>query len=398
MLQQNQATNLLCLSLSTTSMRKFFCCLLVLSSVHVFASDSLQVGMSSDRLKSGDTLDFKCVIPEFASLKLLNATLNVWIEDMQRTKRWKFRYPIINGEINASLAISDKIPDGRYAVNFLVQRGFFKIMGNIQDHEKRDSNLTYMMISKSQKSSYLDITHVNPDGSFRLKSTLFADSAYFIFSPPRKVRNNYLAIDIETPLDSAFTPVLYKTLFLTVGDPKMVMKKYTDTSAYHFTSEELLDPGFLPNVTVTGKFKSKVQQYDEEYSRGLFQRDDAMVFDGIESDQIARSISVLRFLETKVPGLTIAMNESGQEVAKWRHEPVEVYIDEFKMEAGDYNIISPLEIAMIKVYRPPAQLSSFSGGAGAIAIYTKKGKYASNTRNRHNFIVKGYTKIESVWE
>jgi hypothetical protein len=42
-------------------------------------------------------------------------------------------------------------------------------------------------------------------------------------------------------------------------------------------------------------------------------------------------------------------------------------------------------------------LSGFSGGAGAIAIYTKRGAYADN-RAKHNFVVKGYTSIDSVWE
>ncbi len=380
-------------------MRTLFFAFCFLSALTVAnASDSLQVSLNTTQFKTGDTIDFKCVIPEFESLKLLNATLNVWVEDVQRTKRWKYRYPIINGEVSASLVISDKIPDGRYALNFMVQRGFFKVMGEVLDHEKRDTQLTYMMIPKNKKSSYFDVAKVNSDGSFRLKSTLFADSAFFIFSPPRKVRNNYLAIHIETPLDSAFTPVLYKTNFITVGDPKMLTRNRTDTSRYLFQSEELLDPGLLPNVTVTGKYKSKMQQYDEEYSRGLFQRDDAYMFDGIESDQIARSISVLRFLEGKIPGLMIVMNGAGQEVAKWRNEIMEIYIDEFRMDSTEYSVVSPTEIAMIKVYRPPAQLSSFSGGAGAIAIYTKKGNYASNSRNRHNFIVKGYTNIESVWQ
>lgn len=74
-------------------MRTLLCCLLFFVSIKSFASDSLQVNMTSMQLKTGDTLDFKCVIPDFEALKLLNATLNVWIEDVQRTKRWKFRYP-----------------------------------------------------------------------------------------------------------------------------------------------------------------------------------------------------------------------------------------------------------------------------------------------------------------
>ena len=53
---------------------------------------------------------------------------------------------------------------------------------------------------------------------------------------------------------------------------------------------------------------------------------------------------------------------------------------------------------MIKVFRPPAQLSSFSGGAGAIAVYTKKGEFANNIRNKHNFIVRGYSPFDGDWK
>lgn len=379
-------------------MRKLFILCWVLLATTARASDSLQINFTTKTFVKGDTLEFSCKVPGFAALRLLNATLNVWIEDMEKTKRWRFRYPMINGEVAASLIISDKIPDGRYAVNFLVQRGFFKIMGQVLDNGKNDTSINYIMIPKNKSATYFDNARVAPDGNFRLKSTLFADSAFFIFSPPKKLRNNYLSIKIETPLDSAFTPVLYQTDFITVGDPKMLLSSKTDTSRYVFQSAELLDPGFLPNVTVRAKIKSKVQQYDEQYSRGLFQKEDALVFDGIESDQIGRSISVLRFLEGKVPGLIIEMNETGQEIAKWRREICEIYIDEFRMDSSSLSLISPTEIAMIKVYRPPAQLSGFSGGAGAIAIYTKKGEFSSNGKSRHNFIVKGYTRIDSVWD
>ena len=364
----------------------------------VYGSDSLHISINSKRFVKGDTLEFQASIPDYAGLKLSSATLNVWIEDIQRNRRWKFRYPIVNGEVSASLAISDRIPEGRYAINFLVQKGFFKVLGQVQNHEKKDTSMVYMMIPKDKKGSYFDNAKVEKDGSFRLKSTLFADSAFFIFSPGKKVKNNYLAINIETPLDSAFTPVLHETLFISIGDPKILMLKNTDTGKYVFKSDDLLDINMLPNVTVTSKFKSKVEQYDEEYSRGLFIRDDAIVFDGLGSDQISRSISVMMFLQGKIPGLTIEKNENGQDVAKWRNEVAEIYVDEFRMDSTDHTFISPTEIAMIKVYRPPAQLSGFSGGAGAIAIYTKKGAFANNSKSRHNFVVKGYTKVESVWE
>lgn len=378
--------------------RAVFFVFLYFSSALAYGADSLQINISNTHFVNGDTLEFHCSIPGFAGLKLSSATLNVWIEDVQRSRRWKFRYPIINGEVSAALAISDKIADGRYAVNFLVQHGFFKVQGQVQDHDKKDSSLVYMMIPKNRKGSYFDNTRVERDGSFRLKSTLFADSAFFIFSPARKVKNNDLSIHIETPLDSAFIPVLRETKFITIGDPKMLLLKNTDTSHYVFSSAGLPDVNILPEVTVTSKFKSKMEQYDDEYSSALFRRDDALVFDGLESDALSRSASVMMFLQGRVPGLTIEKTPEGLDVAKWRNEIAEIYVDEFRLEPSDHTFISPAEVAMIKVFRPPAQLSAFSGGAGAIAIYTRRGIFADNNKSKHNFVVKGYTNVDSRWE
>ena len=379
-------------------MRKLVCILyLFFAGVSVYGSDSLRISFTTKTFVKGDTLEFKCTVPNFAELKLQSATLNVWIEDVEKKHRWKYRYPMINGEVSASLTVSDKIPDGRYAVNFMVQRGFFKVYGEVLDHEKKDTSIIYIMIPKNKSGSYFDNAHVAPDGSFRLKSTLFADSAFFIFAPSRKVKTNYLSIHIETPLDSAFSPVLYETHFITVGAPAMLLNKKNDTSHYAFQSADLLGIT-LPNVTVTTKAKTKMQQYDEEYASGLFHRDDAILFDGLGSDEISRSINVLMYLQGRVPGLTIEKNESGQDIAKWRNEIVDIFIDEFRLDPSDASLVATSEIAMIKVFRPPAQLSGLSGNAGAIAIYTKKGAFMGDNKAKHNFIVKGYTKIESVWE
>ena len=373
----------------------FFCLFTMYESQ---AADSLQIVFSKTITKTGDTLDFRCYLPFFAESKLTSATLHLWIEDLEKKKRWKFRYPIVNGEVIGSLAIANTVPDGRYAFNFLVQRGFFKVGGEVKDHDKKETAINYMMILRNNKGSYFDNAVVDADGRFKLKSTLFQDSAYFIFSPVKKVRNNYLSIKIETPLDSVFIPVLSATRFITVGEEKNAIGKKNDTSRYAFQTNAPIGDETLPGVTVTGKAKKKVQQYDEAYSSGLFKRDDAMVFDGLEDDEISRYPSLFLFLQTKVPGLTTTTDATGQQVAKWRNEVVELYIDEFRMQPSDEGFVVPSEVAMIKVFRPPAQLSSFSGGAGAIAVYTKKGEFANNIRNKHNFIVRGYSPFDGDWK
>jgi hypothetical protein len=183
-----------------------------------------------------------------------------------------------------------------------------------------------------------------------------------------------------------------QTEYITVGHA------ITDRhSQYHFDMS-VIDSVTLPEVVVTGHTKSKMQQYDEAYSSSMFQRNDAIVFDGLDDEQISRSISVLQFLRGRVPGLTIVKNEDGLDLAKWRNEVAEIYVDEFRLDASELNFISPLDVAMIKVYRPPAMLSPFSGGAGAIAIYTKKGEFADTDHAKHNFIVKGYTNLDSNWQ
>ena len=105
---------------------------------------------------------------------------------------------------------------------------------------------------------------------------MFVDSAFFVFAPDNKVKKNYLAVVIETPLDSAFVPVLEKTQFITIGDPSLLVGKQRDTSHYAFQPEEI-DNTLLPGVTVTTKFKNKVEQFNAEYSHGLFQNEDAIV-------------------------------------------------------------------------------------------------------------------------
>jgi hypothetical protein len=372
--------------------------LFILTAYTAQANDSLQISFTKTVFKTADTIEFRCFLPYYAQSQLSNATLNVWIEDLEKTKRWKFRYPIINGEVDAALAISDKIPDGRYAISFLVQYGFFRIFGEVKDHLKKDTAIYYMLIQKNNsKMNYFDMAHVEANGNFRLKSTLFSDSAFFIFSPAKKTRLNDLAIKIETPLDSVFTPVLSATQFITVGDPKMLVSKKTDTSGYILNLNEQ-GVTLLPGVTVTSIAKKKVDLYDEQFSSGLFRKSDVIIFDGLESNDIANSVSLLQFLQVRVAGLTIGKDANGQDIAKWRDVPVEIYIDEFRVDNADHTLVATSDIAMIKVFRPPAMLSSSSAGAGAIAIYTKKGGFANDNGAKHNFVVKGYTPIESVWQ
>ena len=141
-----------------------------------------------------------------------------------------------------------------------------------------------------------------------------------------------------------------------------------------------------------------MQQYEESYTSGLFKNDNAYVFDGLENDELAQSQSLAWFLQQKVPGLNVAIDSANNEVFKWREEICSIFIDEFEVMPGEQMMVFPRDIAMIKVFRPPFQYSSTTGFGGAIAIYTKKGKFVDNNGAKFSFILKGYTAFDSVWK
>ncbi len=360
-------------------------------------SDSLNIQLNKKTFKKGDTLDFSCIIPNFEEVKLNAASLHVWIDHISTGTRWKFRYPFINGEAQASLVLAKTLPDGHFAVNFMVQKGYFRLSGQLKDKFKDENNINYLMVPKN-KRTYMETITLNKDGFFRLKSTLFEDSAYFVFTPVKKNAKNNLNISIETPLDSSFIPEMESRIWISVGNVRRAMNK-EDSAAYAFNMITSSGTDLLPNVTVVGKYKKKVEQYDDYYSSGPFKRDDVMIFDGLEDETMARSMSILRFLESKVPGLIVEKDqETMVEMARWRGEPAEIYLDEFRVTPQDIWIVSPSDVAMVKVYRPPAMLSPLSGAAGAIAIYTKRGEFAGKNRFKHSFTVKGYTPAETIWQ
>ncbi|WP_439504988.1 hypothetical protein [Sediminibacterium sp.] len=357
-------------------------------------NDSISINLSKPVYIQGDSLELRIYYPNYINKKLKSATAHIWIDHLGTKQRWKFRYPMIEGEVNAALKISEQIPSGNYAISCLIQSGFYRMQGQVVEREKQDTVINYMMRT-STKQMMVDRVKVDAKGFFTMKPMLFQDTASFYFSPAKKPKKNYLAILLKTPVDSVFEPVVTQTVFFNVGkEGTYIEKKYDYTLS-------LDDPDLssdLPNVTVYTKAKTKLQQYEETYTSGLFKNDNAYVFDGLENDELAQSQSLAWFLQQKVPGLNVAIDSANNEVFKWRDELCTIFIDEFEVMPGEQMMVFPRDIAMIKVFRPPFQYSSTTGFGGAIAIYTKKGKYIDNNGAKFSFILRGYTAFDSVWK
>ena len=147
-----------------------------------------------------------------------------------------------------------------------------------------------------------------------------------------------------------------------------------------------------------------IQEFDKEYSSFMFNSPFAKIIDGIESDEISKNSNLLNFLMLRIPGLKIIdeiSDEAGWYFLKLRDKfPVDLYIDESKIENAGQLYINPSDVAMIKIIGPlqggPLTLMTKEPHA-TVAIYSKRGNYEDNLR-KYNFLVKGYTPSLIIWK
>lgn len=352
---------------------------------------------STDRshYSKGDTIVLSCIVKDFKKDSTRFASLYVYVENVDTKKRWSLRYPLIDGQLAANLVVDSAISDGRYAFNFVVRKSFFSMRGFAADQES--AKLSYSMFTKKGDTYFNDVT-TDRNGNFSLRGVLFEDTCYFIFS---KLNTPDLTVEIDTRLDSAFTPDRAETHFVYIGKADTLSSVLEANYKSDIESFETMS-ATLPEVTVTGLKKKKIELFDKEFSTGLFQNPAARVFDGLESSAIENSQDILDFLKTHVAGLQVSMANDGTYTLQWRGPNsfrggtnVDFFLDEFKVNSITRGLVSTGDIAMVKAYPPPAYLSA-GGVNGAIAIYTKRGQYG-NSRSRNKFRVFGYTPVDSVW-
>jgi hypothetical protein len=321
---------------------------------------------------------------------LQNAILNVVIEQTNKKSRNAFRFPFIKGEAAANIIIGQDIPDGNYAMYFLVQKAFPQLEGSIQHYQSKTKELNYLMLLKN-KPAYMGTVNVNEEGNFKTPKFTFADTANYIFFEAGN-KKSYLDISIQYPADSTYDAIAEAHEFIKVGD----LVADLDYATFEFNLNDKIDnkPNTLQTVTVNTRVKKKIELFDEAYSTGLFKGGFPTVFDGIESESIARSFDVFTFLQSRVAGISQKTNALGGATLYWRGQPLTVFIDEFKVDEDFVNMINVNDIAMIKVFPP------FSGGPsnnGSIAIYTRRGSYELPNARKFKFLVRGFTPSETYW-
>lgn len=129
-------------------------CVLALSlynKVQAQNTASLSVQFSKTAYRKGDTISIEASLADYKTIAKA-ASLQLLVENVKTGKKWKFRYPLINGFIHAKLAIDSSMEDGLYVFNFLLQKNFFSLTGQVPNAGKKDKLLNYAMIAKAGKA------------------------------------------------------------------------------------------------------------------------------------------------------------------------------------------------------------------------------------------------------
>lgn len=351
---------------------------------------------SNTVVKNGDTLNFEINLANsFKSIK--TASVHLWIEEITTGRKWHYKYPLLNGNLNASLKIDSTLKPGNYAFNFMMQRNFFRIKGKLKNPEKKDNLVNYVLLSKD-KEIVTGILPLDYDKSFISEYMLFQDSAHILFSRPSHKGSN-MQIEFINDLDSIYKVEDSITNFITIlNEQDSSIIQNPAPSNYQFNNTDNRYKTIMPAVVVNSKSKRIIDDYQKENVSGMFSGVDGTVIDGLTSDEIANSNNLLNFLTFKVPGLSIKTSDEGTDELVWRKRRTDIFVNEIKVEADLLQDIIPAEIAMIKIYGPGIPVAFGSAEGGTIAIYMKHGIYLKKNKPTNNFYINGYTGLNAIWK
>lgn len=393
-------------------LKAIFSALVLLFILEASASDSLPVSMNGRLFRAGDTARFTWDGHAIGK-GLPRATIHLWVDHLESGKRWKFRYPVVNGVSGGYLAVSPSLEEGTYAFNFLASDQFLEISGEAKKLKiktalnyktrKMDTilleeqpglmgkQIAYAFMDREEGLLLDSVMTIDAMGRFRIPPVIFGDTVNLILDA-NKFGDRY-RFDMKTPLDTTFVPFYQETIFVRVEGPENL--KPADTGNYVFNFVDRYPNAItLEEVKVSGVAKGK--KFEKDYVSPVFKSVNHRTFDFTESDELMRYGDIWTFIQSRTPGLIFRSNGPMPMAAVWRGAPVRFFLDEMPISPSDM-FIPPMEVAMIKVYPPNTPLMASTPG-GAVAIYSRRGGYENPGQPRYNYVVRGYTQPEINWE
>jgi hypothetical protein len=287
-------------------------------------------------------------------------------------------------------------------ITYPAETGFMKLEGKVLGLKPGSSStpiMLNMIVQNKDSSKQFLFVPVEKDGSFEHK-LFFYDTAriYYNFNQNAKLGEvtqvqigNGLLRQQAKKVELNSRPFLWNDsiartkLNMLLAEQELLKKRMASTT--------------LQEVIVKTRVKSKEQILDEKYSTGLFSGGDATTFD-LTDDKMIGAQDIISYLQGRVAGLQIS-GSGASATMSWRGATPDLFVNEMRSDMDMVVNIAVVDIAMVKVFRPPFFGSAGGGSGGAIAIYTKKGvdarKADPNAKGLDNTILGGYSRFKEFY-
>ncbi len=118
-----------------------------------------------------------------------------------------------------------------------------------------------------------------------------------------------------------------------------------------------------------GTNRSLEEKLNEEYCSGFFESTHGTIIDVSSSGSAVGYLNILNWLQGRVAGLQVYTSGTGTSIPVIRGGVPAIYVDEVPVSASYLDLLNINDIAIVKIIKTPF-MGGFSGGYGAIAIYT----------------------------
>jgi hypothetical protein len=270
---------------------------------------------------------------------------------------------------------------------------------NGKNEIKSDESINAFLIATDSSSQLVQIPYAG-NSQFNVNNLIFFDSVQVLYSFNKdKKLDKKATLKFTNKLYAGSDKVLLPSPLFSPGTDTVSLKRnlLLAQELNKYGSSWKGEGNMLQAVTVRTKVKSRLEELNDRYTTGMFNSDNGYSFDMTDGNN-SYSADVFTFLQGRVPGLNVS-NSGGEVQVSWRNSETTFFLNEMPVDAEAIKGISILDIALVKVYRPPF-FGAFGGGpGGAIGIYTKKGQEARSRPGEgiSKAVLKGYNKPKQFY-
>lgn len=298
-------------------------------------------------------------------------------------------YPVIDTLEDFLLTVPENFHNNHISLTAFYYGELREIEGKINDR-KAGSDLLMFLFGRSL--NYKKILEVKEDKRFVLPKLVFENKATVFFNYVGTKRKPDITIE-EFPRPSDYDSLMNTTfnfganLYTSIeyDSLKLIGKLPANAVRVEGKGKE------LQQIVVTGKRKTKLEKYKEQYTSGLFESIMEREYDLLENDEILGFANCLMYLQARSAGLTMTTD---QQSMYWRKEKIKAYfIDEIEVDIDQMLMLDVASIAYMKLLPTVLAGSMNPGGGGGVAVYTRKGDFVrkASLQNNYFFSIKGYT-------